>query len=284
MGSFKPPESATFKQFVILDADGVVSALSAIDGGQIDEILTRSAEEKGGEAGGELNLGPAKGRGKRGKTRKVEEEIRLARTRHAAAARLLESLHETKGVGVVDGELGEEVASQIRPGMVIEFRAKLHLHPLHQADQMLRSFVEVAPKLGQGGTSKELKETLEIWGVIAGTGASDARFLIEPRTAAEQMPRLLLPVPKDQLQVGLDDVLGDVTVVAQVEAIIAEGDSHQTIRFLRGGPAGSLERGALEEALPNLIDGLGEMGIDISNEDIIIEGPALLLRPICAYR
>jgi hypothetical protein len=93
MGSFQPPKSATFKQFVILDADGVVSALSAIDGGQIDEILTRSAEEKGGEAGGEINVGPVKGKGKRGKTRKVEEEIRLARTRHAAASKLLDALH-----------------------------------------------------------------------------------------------------------------------------------------------------------------------------------------------
>jgi hypothetical protein len=61
---FQAPKQNAFKQFVILDAEGVVSALSAIDGGQIDEILTRSAEQGEGSAGGELNLGPAKARGK----------------------------------------------------------------------------------------------------------------------------------------------------------------------------------------------------------------------------
>lgn len=161
---FSPPKQNAFKQFVILDSDGAVSALSAIDGGQIDEILTRSAEERGGSAGGELGVGPAKAKGKRAKSRKVEEEIRKARTRHATAAKLLEALHSRESVGVVDGPLDLEVAEQIETGMVIEFRADLRLHPLHQADQMLRSFLEVGPKLGQQQVTKDLKGILDPWG------------------------------------------------------------------------------------------------------------------------
>jgi len=118
---FSPPKQQSFKQFVILDSDGVVSALSAIDGGQIDEILTRSAEQGEGSAGGELGLGPAKARGKKAKTRKVEEEIRKARTRHATAAKLPEALHAQESIGVVDGPLDLEVAKQVKAGMVLEF-------------------------------------------------------------------------------------------------------------------------------------------------------------------
>src|SRR5687767_1555108 len=118
---FHAPKASAFKQFVILDGDGVVSALSAIDGGQIDEILTRSAEDRGGEAGGEVRLGPAKAGGKRAKSRRVEEEIRVARTRHATAAKLLEALHAHDAIGVVDGPLDEEVAGQVTAGMVLEF-------------------------------------------------------------------------------------------------------------------------------------------------------------------
>jgi hypothetical protein len=149
---------------------------------------------------------------------------------------------------------------------------------------MLRSFIEIGPKMGQGEVTKELKGVLELWGVLAGTGTADARILLEPRTMENQSPKLLLPVPKDQFQVEIDDVLGEVTVVAHVEARIDAGETHQTIRLLRGGPAGELERGAIEEALPSIVEGLSEIGIAISKDDIIIDGPGLLLRPICAFR
>jgi hypothetical protein len=281
---FSPPKQNAFKQFVILDSEGAVSALSAIDGGQIDEILTRSAEEKGGSAGGEVAVGPVKGRGKKAKSRKVEEEIRKARTRHATAAKLLEALHSRESIGVVDGPLDMDVAAQIEAGMVLEFRADLRLHPVHQADQMLRSFIEIGPKLGQQISTKELKEVLGPWGVISGTGRPDAPTLIQPFTSADQLPRLLMPVPKKDFEVSIDDVIGEVTVVAQVEQVLEEGDSRQVIRILRGGAASPLERNAMEEALPSLIEGLSGTGIDISPEDVIIQGPALVLRAICAYR
>ena len=281
---FTPPKKSAFKQFVILDADGVVSALSAIDGGQIDEILTRSAEEKAGGLSGEVNVKAVKGGGKRSKTRKVEEEIRRARTRHATAAKLLDALHEHESIGVIDGSFDMEVAEQLEPGVVLQFRADLRLHPLHQADQMLKSFIEVGPKLGQKQAVKELSETLDVWGVITGTGREGAPVLIEPHTQDEQIPRLLLPVSQEDFEVNVDDVLGDVTVIAQVEQILGDGESYQVIRVLRGGPATSLERGAVDELLPTLLEGLNEIGVEISEDDVFIHGPAVVLRPVCAYR
>lgn len=280
---FQAPKQSAFKQFVILDAEGVVSALSAIDGGQIDEILMRSAEQGEGSIGGELGLGPAKGRGKKSKTRKVEEEIRKARTRHATAAKLLEALHTHKSIGIVDGPLDLEVAEQIEAGMVLEFRADLQLHPLHQADQMLRSFLEVGPAFGQEVSVKDLKEILKMWGVITGTGSTDSATLLQPITTENQHPRLLLPVPMKDFEVKADDVLGEVTVIAQVEKVLAEGQNHQAIRLLRG-PTTPLERNLIDEALPGLVKALSDMSIDISEDDIAIQGPALLLRAICAYR
>jgi len=282
--SFKAPKKAAFKQFVILDADGVVAALSAIDGGQIDEILTRSAEERGGEGGGEINLGPAKGRGKRNKSRRVEEEIRRARTRHATAAKLLETLHESEAIGIVEGALDQSTADQVEAGMVLEFRAELRLHPLHQADQMLRSFVDVAPKLGEKKAAAELKPLLGLWSALVGTDEADARVLIEPFTSEPQDPRLLLPVPRGDFEVELEDILGQVTVIAQVERVLSLNDHHPTLRMLRGAPQTQFERDALEEGLPDMIDGLSEVGIPVSSDDVFIGGPALILRPICVYR
>lgn len=281
---FTPPKTATFKQFVILDGDGVVSALSAIDGGQIDEILTRSAEEQAGEAGGEINIKVAKGGGKRGKGRKVEEEIRRARTRHATAAKLLETLHSQESVGVVDGSLDMEVAGQLEAGMVLQLRAELTLHPLHQADQMLRSFVKVAPQFGEKQAANELRPILQLWGTMVGTGEAAGRLLIEPHTADPQVPRLLLPVPRDHIEVDLEDLMGDVTIVAQVERLLTDQEQYPAIRMLRGAPSTPFERSALEEGLPELIRGISELGVEISEEDVFIRAPAVFLRAICAYR
>jgi len=278
------PKTSAFKQFIILDADGVVSALSAIDGGQIDEVLTRSAEEKGGEGGGEVNLGGAKAGGKRAKSRKVEEEIRRARTRHATAAKLLETLHARESVGVVEGPLDTEVAEDIVAGMVLEFRAELRVHPLHQADQIMRSFVKVAPKFGEKKAATELQSVLGPWATLIGTDKGDGRLLIEPHTSEPQHPRLLLPVPSEDLEIELDDVLGEVTVVAQVERVLTEEETYSAIRLLRGAPNTSFERTAVEDGTPELLAGLREMGVSICADDVFIRGPALMLRAICAYR
>lgn len=281
---FSPPKRSAFKQFVILDSDGVVSALSAIDGGQIDEILTRSAEERDGGIDGGLEAGPIKARGKRSKSRKIEEEIRRARTRHATAAKLLDALHERESIGVIEGAFDLNVAEQLEAGMVLEFRADLTLHPLHQADQMLKSFLEVGPKLGQKKVAGELRKTLDTWGVVTGTGREDAPVLIEPHTEDKQIPRLLLPVPKADFEVDIDSVLGDVTVIAQVEQVIDESQSYQVIRVLRGGPATSLERGVVDEMLPQLMEGMGAIGVEVTKGDVYVQGPAFVLRAICAYR
>lgn len=283
--SFTAPIGSAFKQFVILDADGVVAALSAIDGGEIDEILTRTADGQDGEAGGDLGVGPVKARGKRAHTQKVEEEIRRTRTRHAAAAKLLESLHAAKAIGVVAGPLDAEVGEQIAAGMVLEFRAELQLHPLHQADQMLRSFIEVGPAFGEGKAVQELKQILKMWTAMTGTGGAAPRLLLEPVTTEPQNPRLLMPVPKSDFQIDIDDIGGEVTVIAQVEQILTVDDpSYPAIRVLRGAPSSILERDALDAALPDLVDGIGGLGIPISMTDILIDGPAFTLRAICAYR
>jgi hypothetical protein len=149
---------------------------------------------------------------------------------------------------------------------------------------MLRSLIEVGPAFGQEVPVKDLKEIMKMWGLITGTGSANAATLLQPITVEDQLPRLLVPVPAKDLEVKADDVLGEVTIVAQVEKILDEGEDHQVIRLLRGGPATPLERSAILETLPGLVEALNEMSIDISVDDIAIHGPALLLRAICAYR
>lgn len=77
---FKRPTSNVFRNFLYLDGDQVINALSALEGGDVDEILTRTGEEGGASIGGELGAGPVKAKAGRNRGRKLEEEMLRKRT------------------------------------------------------------------------------------------------------------------------------------------------------------------------------------------------------------
>jgi hypothetical protein len=43
---FTAPKVQTFRRFVMLDGDTILSALSALDGGAVDEILTKRTVDR----------------------------------------------------------------------------------------------------------------------------------------------------------------------------------------------------------------------------------------------
>ena len=119
---FNPPKIDAFRRFVVLDAPAILAALSALDGGEVDEILMKRSGDGGHEIGAEIGIEPVKVRGKRGKTQRIEEEIRRVRTENSAASALIDRLNERGAVGVLDGVLDDDALSGMQPGMVIQLR------------------------------------------------------------------------------------------------------------------------------------------------------------------
>jgi hypothetical protein len=113
-------------------------------------------------SGGEVGIEPIKARGKRGKTQRVEEELRRVRTEHSSAATLIDRLGERKAIGVLDGVLDDDALHSIRPGMVVQLRANIVLHPVFQIDALMTNFVANASALGQAEQAKELRKVLPL--------------------------------------------------------------------------------------------------------------------------
>jgi hypothetical protein len=61
-GTLRKPKSKLYKSFLYLNGSEVINSLSALEGGDIDEVLTRSGEEGGGDLSGELGFSGAKAR------------------------------------------------------------------------------------------------------------------------------------------------------------------------------------------------------------------------------
>jgi len=280
---FKPAKTEALRSFVVLDSDAVLSGLSALDGGAVDEILTRTTDDNASQLGGQLGVRGAKAQGAKNRGRKVEEELRRRRTEHSAAAALVDRLTEMEAIGEVDGALDEDVAGVLTPGDTIRARGEIQLHPLHQVDVMLRSFMQAAPQFGEQETARELRKMLPTWEAMVGTGKS-ARVLYDLNTAAPQIPRIVVPVKRTSLQVDPSDVVGYGTMVAKVDRITGPEEHLLALRVLQNAPVFELERTAVEDAAVSMVDGFGDLGIACTREDVVMEGPLVVLRPIAIWR
>jgi hypothetical protein len=160
MGSFKKPQANLYKSFLHLDGDAVINCLSGLEGGDVDEVLTKVASESGRELGGELDLRFARGKAGKRSGERFEEEIRRKRTEHSAAMTLLRKLHDADALGIVEGTYGPEIHCQLEERTTIEFKANIQVHPLHQVVTAARDLVRVGQAFGLSKT--EVRSVSEV--------------------------------------------------------------------------------------------------------------------------
>jgi hypothetical protein len=282
---FTAPKVDAFRRFVVLDASAILAALSALDGGAVDEILTKRTGDTGREVGAEVGIDPIKVRGKRGKTQRVEEEMRRVRTEHSAASALIDQLDEREAVGVLDGVLDDAALSAIRPGMVVQLHAAVSLHPVFQIDAVMASFMKNAQALGQGDNAKELRKVVPLMQALMGTGDAGGRILLDLETGPQQSARVIAFAQRDAIQVPIEDLTGHFSALVQVdELLLRDGEDLLTLRAIRGAPPGTTERDAMLEAAEALIEPAVELGVALTREDLLMPAPLVLLRPIAIWR
>lgn len=285
--AFHPPKTQAFRRFVMLDAPSILAALSALDGGAVDEILTRRVDESGHDFGGQVSvpMTPVKAKAKRGKSQRVEEELRQVRTEHSAASALIDGLKQRDAVGTLDGALDAETLEQISPGMVIELSAHVVPHPLFQLDTLIRSYLKVAPKMGQGKEAQELRKVLPLFHAISGTGDDSPRVLFDLDTGESQIPRVVAFASRPSLQVGLEDITGKFSSLAQVDEILVDPvDELFSMRLVRGAPPAEAERTAIREGTQLLQEAAAGMGVQLRDDDLVMSAPVVVLRPLCIWR
>jgi hypothetical protein len=285
-GQLKKPQAKLYKSFLYLNGDEVINSLSALQGGDIDEVLTRSGEEGTGELGGEIGIASVKAKGGKKRSRKYEEEVRRKRTEHSAAALLLDKLHAEEAIGIVQGDYGPSVYQDLEEHMLLEFQAGVRIHPLHQTVTAARAWLKAAPGFGASKQDlAEMRETVQILEMLQAPDEKDRTFLVFAETAdTDDDYQLVLPIAERHLLVPLDDFSGRATFIAQVDRILGDEDEVLAVRLLRDAPQLSIERDGLLDALPDLLGGMQELGIDVGEKDFILSSHTVLLKPICIYK
>lgn len=286
MATLRKPETKLHRRFLYLDGGDVINMLSALEGGDVDEILTRTGEDASSGKGGEIDLKVAKGKGSKNKSRRFEEEMKRKRTTHSATTALLRKLHAANAIGVLDGDYDFEIYPELEPHMLLEFKADIRIHPIHQAVSAIRALIKSGPALGvEKSDVSELRGVLTMVEQLSQAGDEGKTFLAFASTTGTTDGYLLpLPIQESNLLVPLDDFGGRATFVAHVDRILGPDEEIMALRLLRNSPLLPMEQTGVRDAIPGLVKNLNDLGINATEEDFILGKPAVLLKPVCIFK
>lgn len=290
---FKKPDRKArgkFVEYLYLDADQTVASLSAFEGGLIEELRTLSEEEsdKGGKIGGAVGYGPLKAEGNLDKNQRArrEEEVLLKRTGYSRITTLLDKLRGLDALGFIPGYT-PDVYEQVEEGELYEFRAEIRLHPFHQFVSYVQGIAQTGRDWGMGDEELDYiaKEAEDAF-----YGKNRNKTLLTAFANAEEAEpgyKIAMSVKKENLLVDFEEFSGTATFVAQVQRKVAEGQKVPAARLVRKSPMVSpAEQQMMLRLVPALRDApeAGDIGIEVTEEDILLSKPAIVVKPLCIYR
>lgn len=288
MSGYQKPKIGLHKEFVYLNDDTILNSLSALEAGKIDEILQKysATREKGFEAGVGIKGAGVKG-GKKNEAN-VEEELTKKRTRFSAFDAWLEFLTGAEAIGhLTHWDLATR--NDLGVGDTILFTADVEISPIQHNFLTYIAFSKEAAKpsspLKQSGTdlvaTKNVAKMMSDW---MGTKSEEISLLVYLAPNGVTDPRIIARLEDQYLVRGTQAVQGRHTIIGQVEELIREGNAIPALRVFKDTPPTMLEIKVIQEGMEGFKESAKTLGITISDEDINIAHPAVVIHPIAIYR
>lgn len=288
MAKYRKPEKRVHRGFLYLDDETVINSLSAVESGKIDEIVAKVISAREGGFGGGVGFSGVQMEGSRKSNSSLEEEIVRTRTRFSAFEVWYRGLVEAKAIGRFEGWALESLDG-VEPGDTVEFRARLEVSPLQTLIRLYFWFAIQAKTQGsmfaQKGVQLEATKTSErVMKTLVGGGESSDEVLLAVFPDGGDGPSVVMPVSPQWLIGRLGELGGEYTVIAQVNQVLMEGDELPAIRLTKDVAPTPLEVTTLKDVVANFVEPAKGLGIEITEADASILGPALVLTPIAIYK
>lgn len=288
MSGYKKPKVQLHREFLYLNYDTVINSLSAFEAGKVDEIIEKVSETREGGVEGGLGYGPTKVGGAKKKSSNVEEELKRSRTSFSAFEAWRAHLESAGAFGELD-DWDLETRQEISVGDTIVFKAVVQLSPLQS---LFLTFIDFANQASDPDSvfkqpTAQLAETKKNARRMAGwmKGREDSKsILVSVQPLGKTQPRVSARLDEKYIVGGTEVVIGEFTVIAQVETLIGEDDAIPTIRVLRETPPTPKETEVINEALTGFVEAGAALGVDVTHEDLTLRYPGVILHPIAIYR
>lgn len=287
---YRQPKNKVHRDFLYLDDEVTVNSLSALEAGKIDEIVDKTMTLNEGALNGKIGISHARVGGERKTTGEVQQEMVRTRTRFSVFDAWYKLLEEREGLGIFD-DWGEHALVDISSGDTVEFKTTLSIGDLQTVLQMFYWYAEevgkpnsvIASEIKKEEkdemlrTAKMLRESLK-----ACNGADGIPVVAKPYGG--EGPEVLLLLRREWLIGEIDSLAGDFNVVGQVTELLSENDEYPILRLMHGVPPTSFEIDMLKDLVGNFQEAAKQLGLGISSEEVVITGPAMILKPIAIYK
>jgi len=288
MSGYKKPKRQLHRDFLYLDDATVVNALSAMEAGEVDEIIEQSQVMKETGIDGNLGYGPAKLAAKKGKKADVTANLVRTRTAFSAFDAWYQYLRSEDGLGELTG-WGDDTRDELEVGDTLEVKARVEFAPIHKLFAIFLAYVDSANKpdsfvtVQTNDLAKMKKVAGQARGMMRGAdGATSNLVYIHP--LGIKSPLVVGALSDNHFVGDKANMDGEYKVVLQVTALLDRSDSLAAIRAISNAPRTDTEMTRSTEALAGLEDVASKMGVTIVDADKSFTYPTVMVRPLAIYR
>lgn len=291
MNAYRRPTERLHRDFFYLNDEVAINSLSALESGKVDEIVSRTTTAREGGFSGEVKIPIAEigVGGSRKSSSEIEEEMVRTRTRFSIFDAWYQLLCEKKAIGTFKG-WGERALEDVEPGDLIEFRAQLSQGPLQTVLRLFLWFADQAAKDGNLFSQKgeQRKTTIaasrNIRQILGDSSEEDDEIPLQAMPEGDAGPVVLLAVSRKWLIGRLGQLGGKFGIVGQVVQMIDSGDEYPVLRLTKDVSPTPLEINTLKESVRHFVEPAKALGVEVQEEESVLRGPVLVIKPIAIYR
>lgn len=286
--AYKRPVTNLHREFTYLNHDSIINSLSAMEDGRVDEIIEKATAAREGGFSAGAQVGPVKGSGSKKKGISTEEQLVRKRTMFSAFDAWHNFLDSQGGFGEIDS-WDLETRDELQVGDTLKFKAFVELNPLYKVLLTFISFANDAsnpdsPFKQPASKVAEIKRQARMMRNWLSDSNDNLNQLVHIDPFGFSSPRVIARLDENYILDGSTGLEGEYTLIAQVEQLVDENYPVPIARVVRDIPPTPKETETMTSALGNFQESATALGVEITEDDLTIAHPAVILKPIALYR
>jgi hypothetical protein len=266
------------RHFLYLDDAMVGGFLGQLTGGRVDEEGHRLSATRGKHSGAEASLGMPGARlaGRLGgDSADIEESsYTVHQTPEARFALLYDILQEAQAIQALDA-FDDEIWDQIRKGEMLEVETTVSVSAISRLTTLVGSIGPLMEAMETFGEPVDNETTEAIRGIEMLGSVFGTRVPAIARAAGAPKFKFIATLESGKIQVGLDELDGEATLLAKVQRKLRPGEKFTALDVIPG-----------LSALPK--SERRKLGRDLKNSpefpDVAVSAPAAVVTPVAVYR
>lgn len=278
------------RDYKYIDVARITDYLSSVDPGVAGELTQRIKSNSGVDISGGFNIQAFKlgGGARKGNETEVQQTVRIY-AQHMFN-RLHGELEKSGAIHTVDLDTPLEI-ERLSKSSVLEVTRYFRPSPLNQ---MLDSFVEVLDMMKSLGFDEEeladgnnMQQIEAVINLLRGENGSNEIPMFAK--ADESDDTSVVFVAKENFVLGTGaEFRGEMTLFGKVQELVPSGSSIDLLDLLKVLPPGVREAegfgSTFKEAIHSFMgEWPKEFGGPIKKDEVIVEGPAVVITPVTAY-